>query len=149
MHGNPSRPLTPGEVELARSIFGDAIDYSAVRMVRRKWWPFQPKNVTMAPCGNVHFHPHGGSWSDDFASEPLHRQGHFIHELVHVWQAQTRGRFYLPMMRHPFCRYRYAIVPGRPFGRYGLEQQAEIVRHVFLADRGYPVPAPPRSLLPF
>ena len=141
--------MTPGEVELARSIFGDAIDYRAVRLVRRKWWPFQPKTVTMAPCGNIHFHPHGTSWSEDFAGEPLHRQGLFIHEMVHVWQAQTRGRFYLPLMRHPFCRYTYRLVDGRPFGRYGLEQQAEIVRHIFLAERGYSVAAPPRSLLPF
>ena len=54
--------------------------------------------------------------------------------MTHVWQAQTRGRFYLPLMRHPFCRYAYELVDGRPFGRYGLEQQAEIVRHRFLAD---------------
>ena len=149
MEDSASRPLTPGEVELARSIFGDAIDYPAVRLVRRKWWPFQPRSVTMAPCGNIHFHPHGASWSPDFSREPLHRQGLFVHEMVHVWQAQTRGRFYLPLMRHPFCSYRYAIVPGRPFGRYGLEQQAEIVRHIFLAERGSGIAAPPRSLLPF
>jgi hypothetical protein len=143
------RHLTPGEVDLARSVFGDAIDYSQVRLIRRKWWPFQPTGVTMAPCGNIHFHPDGTVWSDDFSAEPLHLQGHFIHEMVHVWQAQTRGRFYLPLMRHPFCRYRYRIVEGRPFGRYGLEQQAEIVRHVFLAERGAWVEAPPRALLPF
>ncbi|HUG44946.1 MAG TPA: vgr related protein [Sphingomicrobium sp.] len=130
-------------------MFGSAIDYSPVLLIRRKWWLFQPRNVTMAPCGNIHFHPHGTSWSKDFSDEPLRFQGHFIHEMVHVWQAQTRGRFYLPLMRHPFCRYRYRIVPGRPFDRYGLEQQAEIVRHVFLAERGAPVTAPPRSLLPF
>lgn len=144
-----SRPLAPGEVDLARSVFGDAIDYSAVRLVRRKWWPFQPRNVAMAPCGNIHFHPRGTLWSEDFSKEPLHSQGFFIHELTHVWQAQSRGRFYLPLMRHPFCRYRYQIVPGRPFGRYGLEQQAEIMRHVFLAGRGAGIAAPDPRLLPF
>jgi hypothetical protein len=87
---------------------------------------------------------------DDFAAEPLHRQGLFIHEMTHVWQAQTRGRFYLPLMRHPFCRYSYAIEEGRPFARYGLEQQAEIVRHIFLAKHGAPLRnCPPVSLLPF
>src|SRR5918993_2634359 len=131
-----SRLLTPGEIALARTVFGDAIDYSKVRLVKRKWWPFQPRNTAMAPTGNIHFHPHGDLWSDDFAAEPLHRQGLFIHEMTHVWQTQTRGRFYLPLMRHPFCSYRYAVDEGRPFGRYGLEQQAEIVRHLFLADRG-------------
>jgi hypothetical protein len=145
-----ARPLTEGEIALARSVFGDAIDYRQVRMVRRKWWPFHPRNTVMAPTGNIHFHPHGNLWSDDFSKEPLCRQGLFIHEMTHVWQAQTRGRFYLPLMRHPFCRYRYELSPDWRFERYGLEQQAEIVRHVFLAKRGAPLAqCPPTELLPF
>lgn len=104
----------------------------------------------MAPTGNIHFHPDSPQWSEDFGREPLHRQGLFIHEMTHVWQTQTRGRFYLPLMRHPFCRYAYQLVPGRSFDWYGLEQQAEIVRHAFLAERGgSPKICPPRSLLPF
>lgn len=130
-----SRPLTEGERALAASVFGDAVDYGAVRIRRRKWFPFQPRHVVMAPCGHIHFHPASHLWSDDFSAEPLHLQGLLIHEMVHVWQAQTRGRFYLPLMRHPFCRYRYRLEPGRPFESYGLEQQAEIVRHAFLARR--------------
>ncbi len=149
MPASMSRPLTKGEVELAHSVFGEAIDYSKVRMVRGKWWPLHPRNVVMAPTGNIHFHPHGELWSEDFAAEPLWRQGLFIHEMTHVWQTQIRGRYYLPLMRHPFCRYKYRCVPDWPFGRYGLEQQAEIVRHIFLAARGARVDAPPRSILPF
>jgi hypothetical protein len=144
-----SRPLTSGEIALARSMFGDAIDYSKVRLLKRKWWPFHPRNAAMAPTGHIQFHPKGALWSEDFTNEPLHMQGFFIHEMTHVWQAQTAGRFYLPLMRHPLCRYRYRFVPGRPFRRYGVEQQAEIVRHIFLAERGANIPAPPRSLLPF
>jgi hypothetical protein len=144
-----SRFLTPGELALARSMFGEAIDYSRVRLILGKWWPFQPRRSAMAPMGNIYFHPDGGGWSEDFSKEPLSRQGFFLHELTHVWQAQKGGRFYLPLMRHPFCRYRYAIVPGRPFARYGLEQQAEIVRHIFLAGHDPAIAAPPRSLLPF
>ena len=145
-----ARPLTPGEIALARSMFGDAIDYGRVRMMRRKWWPFQPKSVVMAPTGNIHFHPQSSLWSEDFSSERLSLQGLFIHEMTHVWQAQARGRFYLPLMRHPFCRYDYRLTEGRPFERYGLEQQAEIIRHRFLADRGMATPAlPPRGFLPF
>jgi hypothetical protein len=149
MNESRSRSLTAGEIELSTSIFGDAIDYSKVRLVRGKWWPFQPRRSAMAPMGNIHFHPDGGGWSEDFSKEALHAQGFFIHEMTHVWQAQKGGRFYLPLMRHPFCKYCYDLVPGRPFRRYGLEQQAEIVRHIFLAKQGDPTPAPPRSLLPF
>lgn len=149
-----SRPLTAGERGLAKSVFGDSIDYGPVRLVRAKWFPFQPKNVAMAPCGHIHFHPQGQLWSDDFAGEPLHRQGLFIHEMTHVWQSHERGKFYLPLMRHPFCRYRYSLIEGRRFERYGLEQQAEIVRHAFLLRQGYSLAdAPPlgalEQLLPF
>jgi hypothetical protein len=144
------RSLTPGEIELARSIFREAIDYSKVRLVKGKWWPFHPRNAAMAPTGSIWFHPVGGGWSDDFSREPLSRQAFFIHEMTHVWQAQKGGRFYLPLMRHPFCRYDYQLEPGKSFARYGIEQQAEIVRHRFLADRGCVVPVvPPRDLLPF
>jgi hypothetical protein len=146
-----SRSLTPGEIALARSVFGEAIDYSRVRLHKGKWWPFHPRNAAMAPMGDVWFHPDGGVWSDDFSKEPLGRQGFFIHEMTHVWQSQKCGRFYLPLMRHPFCRYSYELKPGKPFRRYGLEQQAEIVSHVFLANQGARLrcAVPPRDLLPF
>ena len=144
------RSLTRGEIGLARSIFADAIDYSMVRLVRGKWWPFHPRNAAMAPMGDIWFHPEGGGWSDDFSKEPVATQGFFIHELTHVWQSQKGGRFYLPLMRHPFCRYGYALKAGKPFARYGLEQQAEIVRHRFLFEHGAPTAiVPPRELLPF
>jgi hypothetical protein len=100
--------------------------------------------------GNIYFHPEGEVWSEDFSKESLGRQGFFIHEMTHVWQAQKSGRFYLPLMRHPFCRYSYELKPGKPFQRYGLEQQAEIVAHSFLARRGVRLAlVPPPDLLPF
>lgn len=150
-----SRPLTPGEQALAASIFGGAIDYDRVRIHRRKYWPLQSRRVTMAPDGNLWFHPQADHYCDDFcASAPIALQGHFIHEMTHVWQAQRGGRWYLPLMRHPWCRYRYRLVPGKPFAAYGIEQQAEIVRHAFLYQQGLrPAGAPPgdalEALLPF
>ena len=145
-----SRHLTAGEVTLVRSIFGDAIDTARVRLVLGEWWPFQPKRSAMAPMGKIYFHPDGGGWSEDFSRESLPRQGFLIHEMTHVWQTQKGGKFYLPLMRHPFCRYSYALEPGKSFERYGLEQQAEIVRHAFLAEYGgHPPVCPPIGLLPF
>ena len=135
---------------MAQSIFANAIDYSKVRLIEGKWWPLHPRGAAMAPMGNVWFHPVGGGWSEDFSKEPLSLQGFFIHEITHVWQSQRRGRFYLVLMRHPFCRYRYVLERGKPFDSYGLEQQAEIVRHRFLADRGAVMTdVPPADLLPF
>ena len=115
-------------------------DACAAEIVHAKWWPFQPVGIAMAPTGNIHFHPRSENYRDDFSQAPLPLQGLFIHEMTHVWQAQRHGRLYLPLMRHPFCRYTYALREGRPFARYGLEQQAEIVRHVFLSRRGFWLP---------
>lgn len=98
--------------------------------------PFQRRGVTMAPMGHLHFHPRADGYCEDFSKAGLGLQGHFIHEMTHVWQTQTRGRWYLVLMRHPFCRYSYSLKPGWPLERYGLEQQAEIVRHAFLLRRG-------------
>lgn len=131
-----SRPLTSGEQSLATSMFGRSIDYGAVRIVRRKWWPLQSRDIVMAPDGHLWFHPDGGLCHDDFSCTALNLQGLFIHEMTHVWQAQRGGRWFLPLARHPFCRYGYRLVEGRPFHRYGLEQQAEIVKHAFLLRAG-------------
>lgn len=137
------RPLTGGEIALARSLFGEAIDYAQVTVRRRKFFPLHPRGVTMAPMGHLHFHPLAAHYCDDFAAAPLALQGHFIHEMVHVWQAQTRGRWYLVLRRHPWCRYDYALRPGLSLAQYGLEQQAEIVRHAFLLRNGAPVAGAP------
>ena len=148
------RALTQGERALATGMFGDAIALDQVRLHRRKWWPLQPRNVVMAPDGAIWFHPLSELWRDDFSTAPPHLQALLLHELTHVYQAQKGGRFYLLLVRHPFCRYRYALKPGCPFEHYGIEQQAEIVRHAFMQRIGQSVPdAPPlqqlEELLPF
>lgn len=136
------------------SVFKTAIDCSLVRIKRRSWFPFQPRKTVMAPCGHLHFHRASPWYCDDFALADLSLQGLFIHEMTHVWQTQQRGRWYLPLMRHPFCRYDYTLRPGQKLERYGIEQQAEIVRHAFLLELGIHVPGKGsrddyRTALPF
>lgn len=130
------RRLTEGEEALARSVFGRAINYAKVTIRRRKFFPFQPRAVAMAPRGHLHFHPLGEDYCEDFSQVSLTRQGLFIHEMTHVWQTQDRGDWYLLLHRHPFCRYDYSLKPGRPLSNYGIEQQAEIVKHAFWLRRG-------------
>ena len=130
------RPLTPGEIELARTVFGTAINYGKVTIRRRKWFPLQPRRVTMAPRGHLHFHPLGQNYCDDFSSASLTMQAHFIHEMTHVWQTQTLGDWYLVTRRMPWARYDYSLRPGWPLEKYGIEQQAEIVKHAFLLRNG-------------
>jgi hypothetical protein len=147
-----ARPLTPGETDLARSMFGESVDYAPVRIVLGKWAFFQPKDVVMSPRGSIHFHPHGTAYRDDFSHADLGTQGLFIHEMTHVWQHQSG--IFLPLQRVPWARYDYAVKPGWRLKQYGLEQQAEIVRHAFLIGLGATFAgAPPlsqlRTILPF
>jgi hypothetical protein len=146
------RKLTHAEVALARSIFKDKLDYDRIRIHNRKFWWFQPRRVTMAPDGHLWFHPKNDLFCDDFCTRDISLQGLFIHELVHVWQHQ-QGIF-LPLRRHPFCTYSYSLKPGWMLARYGIEQQAEIVRHYFMLKNGFNLAgAPPisvyESILPF
>jgi hypothetical protein len=117
-------------------VFGDAIDYRKVLIRRRKWFPFQPRRITMAPLGHLHFHPHGDVYCDDFSTAPMHRKALFIHEMTHVWQVQKHGRWWLIFNRLPGERYEYSLRPGWPLERYGVEQQAEIVKHAFMLRNG-------------
>ncbi len=121
------RPLTEGECAIAWRLFGPALNPRPVRLHRAKWFPFQARDVTMAPDGDIWFHPDGGLWREDFAAESPLLRALLAHELTHVWQHQ-RG-LCLPLRRLPFARYDYALTPGRPLERYGIEQQAMIVQH--------------------
>ena len=134
-------------------MFGSAIDYSKVTIRRRKFFPFQPRRITMAPRGHLHFHPLGQAYCDDFSAVGPHRQGLFIHEMTHVWQTQTLGDWYLILHRRPWAGYDYSLKPGWSLEQYGIEQQAEIVRHAFLLGSGIEVAgaaplAQYRSLMP-
>ncbi|MEJ0022025.1 MAG: hypothetical protein WDN76_00160 [Alphaproteobacteria bacterium] len=79
----------------------------------------------------------------------LDEQSWFIHELAHCWQA--REGIMLPLAKLSalgHSAYRYHLVPGKGLRAYNIEQQAEIVRHLFLARKGVPeAGAPPLSAL--
>lgn len=129
------RALTAGECAMVAGLFGTAIDPAVVRVYCCKWWVGQPASVTMAPDGHLWFHPQGELYCTDFAAAPIWTQAHFIHEMAHVWQHQQGVKLWLK--RLPFARYRYLpLAPGKPFHRYGIEQQAEIIRDYWLLRRG-------------
>jgi hypothetical protein len=146
------RFLTAAETKLAESVFGNAIDYDSIRINNRKWIFFQPRETAMSPDGHLWFHPKGSLYCTDFCDAEVDDQGLFIHEMTHVWQRQAGVN--LVLRRHPFCRYSYTLKPGWPLKRYGLEQQAEIVRHAFLLREGRAIAGAPslrqyQSILPF
>ena len=143
------RPLTAGEIAIAATVFGDAIDPARATVRHRKFWMFHPWWVTMAPDGHIWCHPNGFTWCADFAVEPIGGRAHFVHEMVHVWQHQS-GRN-LILARPPLARYNYRLQPEKPFARYGIEQQACIVADAYrLRERGdHAGLAPYAAILPF
>lgn len=128
------RGLSAAEVALCGSVFGAVLDPAAVTVRRRAWFWFQPRHITMAPDGHIWCHPGGDVWRACFADDSLATQAFFIHEMTHVWQHQSGLN--LVFRRLPFARYRYELKAGKPFHRYGIEQQACIVADAFLARAG-------------
>ncbi len=138
------RGLTAAETALARSVFGDAITYARVRIASGGFGPFAVTtgsriNIPLSVC------------SRDFAQERPLMQAFFIHEMVHVWQFQTRplwalfswaktalGGGYGPGLPG----YAYAL-PLDDWTRLNLEQQASAVEHAFLLQGGHRHPATP------
>lgn len=76
-----ARKLTPGEIRMASLLFGDAIDYTRVRVHNRRYLPLvQPKNCAMTPNGSIYFH-HSCFLPDYSEGSPtvIHW---FMHEMV-------------------------------------------------------------------
>ena len=151
----PVRKLTEGEIRLAKTVFGDAIDYSKVKIYHKSYLPFgaQPNNVAMAPNGNIYFDPNGTLYHDDFSTAGIDSQALFIHEMTHVYQHQHGEKV---ILKGIFQR-KYGYLPlqdGKAFHDYGIEQRGDIVRDYFYLLNGYNKEnLPPiqvyRELIPF
>ena len=90
MKAGDARPLTAAEAALTRSVFGDAIDTDRVTVRLSKWFPFQPRDIVMAPCGHLHFHPRTRMYRDDF-DEALRCHGEMTLADVRIALLETNG----------------------------------------------------------
>jgi len=130
-----TRPLTEREIALARSIFGETIDYQKVRLDER----------SHIGCRQYHFAYVGfyfvNSWGK--LSDPV-----LIHELVHVWQYQRLGSVYIPRalwaQRTPegydyggISSLKKALEQGKTLTDFNYEQQADIVADYFCLKNGW------------
>ncbi len=131
-----SRPLTKGEAALAKTVFGDSIDYGAVTISDGKFAGFHPEGTAMAPNGNLYMY---GCYADDYSHLTTRGQSLFIHEMTHVWQYQNK--ILAPIaeavklnLKHKFnyrAAYDYTLEPGKDLTDYNMEQQASIVQDHF------------------
>jgi len=136
------RPLTDAEKAMARRVFGDHLQLDTVRFVG------SPKPFDRAFVAGRWF---GLDWivwpnatlAEDYATQKLSRRATFIHELVHVWQAQQGVNLAWAKIRAGDGIKAYSYVPDEHCRWSGLniEQQAMIVEHAFKLSQGGAAPA--------
>lgn len=133
MKPGQSRALTAGEIALGRSVFGDDIAWSKIRIFQAPRLGFG----AMVPIGRTIVF---SKWraAHDFSTASMWDKGWFVHELTHVWQA-ARGTVLAAAKLSAFGKGAYAYKPHTPkLKAYNIERQAEIARHLFLARAGAP-----------
>jgi hypothetical protein len=134
-----SRRLTPGETRLAKSEYSNTIDYDAVRIYHRSYFPGQPADRAMTPNGNIYFTQNDPHYRNDFSRAKIFDQSIFIHEMMHVHQFQ-HGMSTVAIAMAKFFHGGYDYFPvtkQRAFRDYGIEQQAMMVQDRFLLRNGY------------
>jgi len=119
------RLLTPGERELAYSVFHSSLKLDHIEIIAHH---AILKNYAMSPNGHIYFNIQ--DWREDFSMAPLSIQSWLIHELTHVWQYQQG----MNVIRNAVFnrRYQYILQQGKQFFEYGIEQQAQMVQDYFL-----------------
>jgi hypothetical protein len=138
------RHLTPGEIALAKTVFGDSIDYARVWLHDKRILPpgIQKPHQAVAKGSDISF-PRDAYAADFSAETNPQKQSVFIHELVHVWQHQNRvlstpREAVKETLRHKFNyskSYLHKLSPDKDLTAYGFEQQAAIIQDYFLLSR--------------
>lgn len=131
------RLLTSGEIALAKSVYGEKINYGKVWIHHDSYLPFglQHERVAMTPQGEIYYRTY--LYRDDYSKTSSGEQHTFIHELCHVWQRDRGMCVICRGLVSWIASYRY-ILDGRLLSEYSMEQQAQIVADNFiLHEWGY------------
>lgn len=132
------RGLTKGEINIAKIVFSDLINYDDVQIFNIPYLPWQPKNILMAPNGRLFVNQE--LFYKDYSQCSIAMQGVLIHELTHILQYQKhtnvvvqgfvlQSAYYLSFKK--YNPYKYKLIEGKLFAQYNIEQQGEIARDIF------------------
>lgn len=125
------RPMTPGEIALAKPIFGDTIPYDQVRIFNRgPTYNLTGNTIANVHHSNMYLTPKMGPGRYDMNRDDDHA-GDFVHELTHLWQYHTRGI----SQNKGDQSYDFNIKDPKRFEDFNQEQQAEIVLEYFNRHR--------------
>lgn len=117
---------------MARTLFGDALDYGAVRIFNRRYLPFglQPENCAMTPNGAIYFHK--SCCLLDFSGGSEHARHWFMHEMVHVWQHQLGYPVRLRGAVRIGLSYHYLLALDKRLCDYNMEAQGDLLADYFV-----------------
>lgn len=144
------RPLSEPERLLAREVFGEALKLDAIRILAA---PFPRAFVPGRWFGRDWIVWPAARLPHDMTTAAPRMQATFIHELVHVWQAQQGVNLLLAKLKAGDRResYVYPLGDDCRWDALNIEQQASAVEHAFRLSRGETAPARAafyRTLLP-
>lgn len=144
------RPLTDGEFVDAEAVFGDAIDYTQVRIHDGDYWGYG--NDVLTTFEGEIFIPEA-EYQDDFSLGSLDERAAFLHEMTHVWQDQNFIGYNDDIAQalaenggNYDALYDYVLAPGKSFFNYNNEQQGIIVEDYFRAANNRPIPGNKNSV---
>ena len=130
-----SRPLTPEEIALAKTVFGDSIKYH--RVLIDEYAYAGPKQKRFAYVSFYTINSWGKMW-----------EAFLLHELTHVWQYEKIGAVYIPralraqtsQMGYNYGgvhQLRQAKESQASIFAFNLEQQGDIVADYYKLKNGY------------
>lgn len=132
------RRLTEGEIAMARTVFGDAVDYEKVWIHSHGWWlflGFQDKRTAVTPNGEMYV-PRAIYMDDFSAGKPDDRgKALFMHEMVHIWQYQMDYWIKLHAMWVTIrgaSAYAYNLTAASQLSDFNMEQQGNIVSDYYM-----------------
>lgn len=130
-----TRPLRDWEIKMARTVYGNTIDYQLVRIDETAWAGPKQYHFCYVSFNLIN------SWKR-MANHIL------IHELMHIWQYQKMGAVYMIralIAQHTHMGYNYGgveeiyrkLANGEHLIDFNFEQQADVVADCFLLQHGY------------
>jgi hypothetical protein len=130
-----SRPLNKWEIDLAKSVFGNTINYQRVRIDEYSFVGPKQRRFCYVSFYSIN------SWG------PM-QNSVLIHEITHIWQFEKMGSVYIPkalLAQQTAEGYNYggvkALRTGREMGKsflsFNFEQQGDIISDYFRIREGY------------
>lgn len=142
VRGWRKRRLTDTEKSLAVKVFGNHLELDSVRFIGSPK-PFDRAFVAGRWFGRDWIVWPNSTLADDYTTQKLSRRATFIHELVHVWQAQQGVNLAVAKIRAGDGERAYAYPADETCVWAGLniEQQAMVVEHAYKLSQGGTAPA--------